>query len=162
MIYITEYISPLGKIFLESEDGKYLTGLSFSSDKNGEGFKKHDLEIFVRVKSWLDKYFKGENPVIEEIPLKLNGTIFRQIIWEYLIEIPYGQTVTYGELAKMAAQKLGKSIMSAQAVGNAVKNNPVAIIVPCHRVVAKNSIGGYNFGVEKKISLLKLEKIIIS
>ena len=107
-----------------------------------------------------DKYFKQEKPEISELSLAPEGNTFRQCVWRFLCEIPYGETITYGELAKKVAKKLNKPSMSAQAVGNAVGHNPISIIIPCHRVVGKNgSLTGYAGGIDKKIKLLEIENV---
>ena len=93
--------------------------------------------------------------------LKLTGSDFQQAVWELLLAVPYGKTVTYGELARAVAEKRGVAKMSAQAVGNAVGRNPVAVIVPCHRVLGKGGkLTGYNGGIDKKAALLKIEKLL--
>ena len=169
--YTATYDSPLGEIVLAAcEDG--LTGLWFAGQKyfgstlNGtEKPWQDDLqasapavsEIFARTRQWLDLYFSGKNPDFTP-PLALEGSPFRLLIWNLLLEIPYGQTTTYGELARKAAQKLGRTSMSAQAVGNAVGHNPVSLIVPCHRVKgADGSLTGYAGGIDRKQWLLNLE-----
>ena len=116
--------------------------------------RKDDLPIFEDVKNWFDDYFKGLNP---EINFKLNpqGTEFRLKVWKILSEISYGETLTYGEIASMISDT-----MSAQAVGGAVGHNPIAILIPCHRVLGSNGkLTGYAGGLDKKIELLKLENI---
>ena len=95
-------------------------------------------------------------------PLCLEGSPFRMQVWEILQKIPYGKTVTYGEIAKEISQNKLQKAMSAQAVGGAVGHNPISIIVPCHRVVGKNgNLTGYAGGIEKKIKLLTIEKIVM-
>lgn len=108
-------------------------------------------------KNWLDIYFKGEEP--EFIPsLHLVGTAFRQEVWKILLGIPYGKTVTYGEIARQMAVIPKKNHLSARSIGGAVAHNPISIIIPCHRVIgAKGKLTGYAGGIEKKIALLKLE-----
>ncbi len=158
MFYKTTYNSPLGIITLCS-DGSNLVGVWFDGQKYfastiKEMTEKNDLTIFSNVKNWLDRYFTGQNPKISELPLAPIGNEFRQAVWKLLCEIPYGETTTYGEIAK----RLGKP-MSAQAVGGAVGHNPISIIIPCHRVIGKNgSITGYAGGIDKKIKLLELEQ----
>lgn len=155
IIYITTCMSPLGKITLGS-DGAALVGLWFEGQKYFLAQYKEveindDLEIFKETKLWLDEYFNGKNP---EITMKLvaSGTKFQQKVWSELLKIPYGKTVTYGDIAK----KL--KIKSGQAVGGAVGRNPISVIIPCHRVVGKNNtLTGYAGGVDKKLALLKLE-----
>ena len=117
------------------------------------------MQVFENTKKWLDRYFAKENPSIKEIPLAPIGGEFRQKVWKILCEIPYGQTITYGEIAKRIAKQMNKEKMSAQAVGNAVGHNPISIIIPCHRVIGKNgSLTGYAGGIERKKMLLELEK----
>ena len=146
MIY-TEYDSPVGKLFLAS-DGSALKALGF-----GNAPEETDYDpVLEMAKIWLDDYFLGR---FREpwFPLAPEGTAFRQKVWQMLLQIPYGETVSYGNLAR----KLGKN-MSAQAVGQAVGKNPIAILIPCHRVVgAKGQLTGYAWGVEKKKWLLDLE-----
>lgn len=150
------YSSPLGEIVLQS-DGEVLTGLWFLSSRfiKDEGKIDDNNKIFVITKNWLDRYFRGEKPNPKEIPYRLEGSEFSMRVWKILEAIPYGETVTYGEIAK----KLGEK-MSAQAVGHAVGHNPLSIIVPCHRVMGANdNLTGYGGGLDKKIGLLKLEGI---
>lgn len=117
------------------------------------------LEEAVR---WLDSYFSGRNPDFTP-PLHLEGSDFRLAVWAQLLEIPYGQTTTYKEIARKIAEQKGIKTMSAQAVGGAVGHNPVSIIVPCHRVLGTDGgLTGYAGGLDKKISLLTLEKAVFS
>ena len=109
---------------------------------------------------WLDRYFAGKRPDPSELLLKPEGSPFRQTVWRLLLEIPYGQVTTYGQLAKKMAEFMGRESMSAQAVGGAVGQNPISIIIPCHRVVGTNgSLTGYAGGLQKKIRLLELEGV---
>ncbi|MDO4664512.1 MAG: methylated-DNA--[protein]-cysteine S-methyltransferase, partial [Erysipelotrichaceae bacterium] len=118
-----------------------------------------EIPLFNQVKHWLDLYFSGKNPSFT-LPLHRIGTPFQKEVWNMLCTVPYGKTITYGELAKQIAQKKGLSHMSAQAIGRAVGKNPISIVVPCHRVVgAKGTLTGYAAGIEKKEELLKLEGI---
>ena len=131
----------------------YLNGLK------QELTSKDNLQVFENTKKWLDRYFEKEKPSIKEIPIAPKGGEFRQKVWKILCEIPYGQTITYGEIAKRIAKQMNKEKMSAQAVGNAVGHNPISIIIPCHRVIGKNgSLTGYAGGIERKKMLLELEK----
>lgn len=159
MKYISEYESPLGKLILIS-DGESLNELCFDyKDISKEFIINNDLPIFQTTKTWLDIYFSGNQPNF--IPLiKTSGSDFRKLIGDIMLSIPFGQTVTYGEIAKTVAKKLGKDKMSAQAVGGAVGHNPVPIIIPCHRVIGANgNLTGYGGGIERKLRLLKLEKV---
>lgn len=163
MQYINYYDSPLGKILLSS-DGENLCGLWFE-DQNHYALtlEKATIEkvlpIFEMTKQWLDSYFAGCVPNF--IPsLQLSGTKFQMSVWEILKQIPYGETVTYGEIADKIAMKKGVKRMSAQAVGSAVGYNPISIIIPCHRVIGANgSLVGYAGGLERKAALLALEKV---
>ena len=115
-------------------------------------------KILQETKDWLRRYFAGEKPEITELKLNLSGTAFRQKVWKILCEIPYGQTVTYGQIAAWIAREEGKKKMSAQAVGGAVGHNPIAIIVPCHRVIGSDgSLTGYAYGLDMKRRLLEHE-----
>ena len=165
MIYKTYYNSPVGKLLIASKDGK-LIGLWIEGQKYYLGKIKDELiendkeEILVKTKKWLDKYFLGENPKISDLEISLNGTSFEKVVWELLKKIPYGEVTTYKELSKKVAKKLGKEKMSAQAVGGAIGHNPISIIIPCHRVVGTDgSLTGYAGGIDKKVKLLKHEKV---
>lgn len=162
--YKTYYNSPLGKLTLVS-DGSSLVGLWVEGQKYFEGtidrevVKKDNLSIFRKTKSWLERYFKGERPLISELSLSPRGSSFRQEVWNILCSIPYGKTVTYKEIAK----RLGRDSMSAQAVGGAVGHNPISIIIPCHRVIGSDgSMVGYAGGIERKVWLLKHEGVSVS
>ena len=163
MQYITHYQSPLGGITISS-DGTALTGLWFDGQKYfastlGADYKEKDLSVFKEAKRWLDIYFSGREPDFTP-PLSLNDSAFRMAVWQILQNIPYGQTITYGDIARQLAAQQGKAKMSAQAVGGAVGHNPISIIVPCHRVVGMGgSLTGYAGGIDKKVQLLELEDI---
>lgn len=168
MYYKTVYASQLGLLTLAG-DGDNLTGLWIEGQKyfGGKYFRdsgkykviqKDDLPVFAAAKHWLVRYFAGEKPACTELSLSPAGTEFQKEVWKLLCEIPYGEVVTYGELAKKVAEKRGLPRMSAQAVGGAVGHNPISIIIPCHRVVGSDgSLTGYAGGVEKKRWLLELE-----
>lgn len=165
MYYKTIYESPIGLLTLAS-DGKNLIGLWVEGQKyhgatiDEEIIENEEMPIFEATKKWLDKYFAGEEPAISKLSLAPIGTDFRQDVWKILCEIPYGQVVTYGDIAKEMASKMNKKTMSSQAVGGAVGHNPISIIIPCHRVVGTNgSLTGYAGGIDKKIKLLKLEEV---
>ena len=163
MQYISHYHSPLGNILLAA-DQIGLTGLWFAGQKYFALYldKEHEekeVPVLQQTKKWLDIYFSGKEPDFK-LPLHFTGTDFQNEVWEILSAIPYGQTTTYGEIAKQIAAKRGLARMSAQAVGGAVGHNEISIIVPCHRVVGSNgSLTGYAGGIDKKIKLLTLEKV---
>lgn len=133
---------------------------NFAATVKEELVNDDDQQLLLSAKDWLNRYFAGEKPDIKELPLNPNGSGFRQEVWKILCEIPYGETMTYGEIAKKVAVKLGKKSMSAQAIGGAVGHNPISIMIPCHRVVGSDgSMTGYAGGVEKKMWLLEHEKM---
>ena len=157
MMVKMEYASPVGLLTLAS-DGEAVTGLWLAGQKYfAAGIPTNlpacdDLPVLVRARDWLDRYFAGQRTVANELPLAPQGSAFRQSVWRILCEIPYGQTVTYGEIAK----RLG--VRSAQAVGGAVGHNPISIIIPCHRVLgADGSLTGYAGGLAAKQWLLRHE-----
>ena len=162
MQYISHYSSPLGDILLAA-DSVGLTGLWFEGQKYfalnlDKEHEEKEIPLFAEAKRWLDIYFSGKEPDFS-VPLHFTGTEFQNEVWELLLAIPYGQTTTYGELARRIAGKRGVKHMSAQAVGGAVGHNNISVIVPCHRVVGTNgSLTGYAGGIDKKIKLLELEK----
>ena len=150
------YQSPLGNILMIS-DGTSLTELSFA-DASGMEKNACPLPVFNDTRRWLDMYFAGQIP--DFLPrLSPQGTAFRQSVWNMLLAIPYGQTTSYGELAKEIASRRQTEKMSAQALGGAVGHNPIAIIIPCHRVIGKDgSLTGYGGGLWRKEWLLQLER----
>lgn len=151
MLYCGKYDSAIGPIWLTGENGT-LTSLSFAKP-SGQFYEGH----FETVEQWLDDYFRGISREID-FRIELSGTTFQKLIWDMLSEVPFGQTITYGQLAKQAAQAMGKEKMSSQAVGQAVGRNPIAIIIPCHRVMgAGGKLTGYAYGLEKKQWLLNHE-----
>lgn len=162
MQYTCKYESPLGGITLAADETG-LTGLWFEGQKYFALYldKEHEekeLPIFEQTRNWLDIYFSGNEPDFK-LPLHFTGSTFQNEVWGILCQIPYGQTITYGDIAKLIAEKKGLARMSSQAVGGAVAHNGISIIVPCHRVVGGNgSLTGYAGGIDKKIALLKLEK----
>lgn len=161
LIYSKKYQSPLGEITLNS-DGENLTALCFADGRDyGRYIKKsqeQDLPIFNETIKWLNLYFNGKNPgFIPKYKIK-DITPFRQEVIDEMLKIPYGQTMTYNDIAKAISQKRGIKRMSAQAVGGAVGWNPICIIIPCHRVVGTNgSLTGYGGGIMNKVKLLELE-----
>lgn len=163
MEYTYYYDSPLGGITLAS-DGKVLTGLWFNGQKYfantlSKDYVKKNLPVFKQTHQWLNIYFSGKQPNF--IPLlKIETTPFRKTVWKILLTIPFGQTITYGEIANIIANGKNSSVMSARAIGNAVSHNPIALIIPCHRVIGKNkNLIGYAGGIEKKRYLLEMECI---
>lgn len=162
MQYVSHYQSPIGRILLAADE-TCLTGLWFEGQKYfglhlDKEREEKEIPVFQAAKQWLDIYFSGEEPRIP-LPLHLRGTDFQKEVWEILRTIPYGQTMTYGEIAGRLAGKRGGKKVSARAVGGAVGHNQISIIVPCHRVVGANgSLTGYAGGIEKKVKLLELEK----
>ena len=154
--------TPLGEVRLRS-DGKSLIGLWFVGQVNDA--KEHsdieikdDLPIFGQVETWLESYFSGnQTPII--FPLQPKGTMFQERVWKILQEIPYGETMTYGEIAQRITKEKGVATYSAQAVGQAVGKNPISLLIPCHRVLGKNgALTGYAGGVHRKEQLLNLER----
>lgn len=169
MLYLARYESILGELTLVSDE-KNLVGLWINGQKHFMGklagrtdvveIDVRKIEILIKTKSWLDRYFAGLQPKQEELPLAPKGSEFQELVWRCLCEIPYGEVTTYGELAKKIAVQMGRTRMSAQAVGGAVGKNPISIIIPCHRVVgADGSLTGYAGGVENKRMLLELEEV---
>lgn len=163
MYYKTEYTSPIGTITIASDGtniiGLWLEGQKYFADTIKEQMhENNNLSVFIKAKEWLDRYFTGKKPDITELPLAPAGNSFRQAIWEILCKIPYGKTMTYGEIARIIAKQNNKSTMSAQAIGGAVGHNPISIIIPCHRVVGSNgNLTGYAGGLHNKIKLLEHE-----
>lgn len=160
-----EYKTPEGfDDMVMVSDGKVLTGLYFqkSGDENkfcGE-YEEKFVECFEKVINWLDVYFSGNQPNFE-LKYKIeNMTSFRKKVFEIMKTIPYGQTISYGDIASEIAKQSGVKRMSAQAVGGAVGWNPICIVIPCHRVVgAHGEMTGYGGGLKNKIKLLQLEKV---
>ena len=156
-LYTTSYQSPLGWLSLTADDTG-LRSVAFVDKPASRSKGSGDNAVLAATRHWLDTYFAGRDPGALP-PLHLLGTPFQQCIWKLLQQIPYGATVTYGQLAERAARKLKKDHMAPRAVGSAVGRNPVAILVPCHRVIGKNgSLTGYAYGIDKKAALLELEK----
>ena len=166
MQYIHYYDSPLGTITLAS-DGEKLSGLWFDGQKYygstlSEENEQRELPVFEQTGQWLDLYFGGQEPDFTP-PLSMQTTPFRRAVWEIMLQIPYGHTMTYGAIAKEIAEQRGMERMSAHAVGGAVSHNPISLIIPCHRVVGTNgSLTGYAGGIDKKVRLLTLEKTDMS
>ena len=167
MIFVSHYDSPLGILYLAADE-EALKGVWFEGQKYfASGLEKKETEdketpVLRQTKEWLDLYFAGKDPEFLP-PLAPDGSEFRKEVWKLLLTIPYGKTMTYGEIGRKIAEMTGKKHMSAQAVGGAVGHNPISILIPCHRVVGTNgSLTGYAGGIEKKIGLLKLEQTDMS
>jgi len=159
MTYTCKIPSPVG-VITASNDGESITGLWLEEQKYfGAGLpsdiaENGSLPVFDSLRKWLNIYFAGKEPDFMP-PLAPEGSVFRQNVWDILLQIPYGKTVTYGEIAK----RLGGA---ARAVGGAVGHNPISILIPCHRVIGgSGNLTGYAGGVDQKIQLLKLEGFII-
>ena len=161
MIYTQHYESPLGGILLAADDTG-LTGLWFEGQKYfartlDAVHQEQETAVLSEARRWLDVYFGGQEPDFTP-PLHPVGSDFQRAVWQLLLQIPYGQTTTYGALAGELARQRGLTHFSAQAVGGAVGHNRVSIIIPCHRVVGSGgSLTGYAGGLENKIKLLTLE-----
>ena len=168
MYYYHTYHSPVGALTIASDE-KNIVGLWLDSQKYymdvlaGKTYQEKETEVIKLAKNWLDRYFNGEKPTIDELPIEFIGSDFRVQVWKMLSEIPYGKVITYGDIAKRIAEQKGTPKMSAQAVGGAVGRNPISIIIPCHRVVgADGSLTGYSGGVRIKTKLLELEGVDMS
>lgn len=181
MVYSCKYKSPIGDILIASDEvgltglwfvgqkyfastlpDEYVTGLDISAKHMADNqltdkAASCENEIIADTRHWLDIYFSGKNPDFTP-PLHPSGSAFRQEVWHILLHIPYGKTMTYGEIAKKLEATHSHTKISAQAVGGAVGHNEISIIIPCHRVVGTSgSLTGYAGGIDKKIALLKLE-----
>lgn len=163
MQYIDHYNSPVGPMTMASDGvsliGLWFNGSRFFCESISEKTEKRELTVFQETKHWLDLYFQGEIPDFSP-QTALKGSDFRLLVWKLLQKIPYGETVSYGEIAKRIATETGHTKMSARAVGGAVGHNPISILIPCHRVVGANgNLIGYGGGIDKKVALLTLEKV---
>lgn len=165
MLRTTTYSSPIGNLLIASKENQ-IVGVWMEHQKYYLGNWKEEIEvaddllILKQAKEWLDQYFKGEKPDCNSLALNPIGSEFRKSVWEILKNIPYGEVMTYNQIAKELAKQKGIKRMSAQAVGGAVGHNPISIMIPCHRVVGSNgSLTGYAGGIEKKIYLLKHENV---
>ena len=167
MHYLNHYESPLGAMTMAS-DGEHLTGLWFDGQKydrstiDGNAELKPHLPVFTRTAQWLDAYFGGTDPGFTP-PIRVEGSDFKKMVTSIMLSIPFGATSTYARIAAEVARRTGRRHMSAQAVGGAVGHNPIALIVPCHRVLASDgSLRGYAGGVDRKEWLLKMEGVNMS
>ena len=163
MQYTTTYQSPLGEILLAADE-QGMTGLWFVGQKYfalylDKEHEEREIPVLKEAKKWLDIYFSGKEPDFTPA-LHFIGSEFQNKVWSILLTIPYGKTMTYGEIAAIIARERNVERMSAQAVGGAVGLNEVSLIVPCHRVVGTNgSLTGYAGGIDKKIQLLRMEGV---
>ncbi|MBQ7892228.1 MAG: methylated-DNA--[Erysipelotrichaceae bacterium] len=153
MYYQTKYDSIIGTLLLVS-DGSSLCGLYFPNRIKEYMQTCDDLEVFVDAKKWLDSYFLGDPMNAHSLSIRLEGTAFQKQVWNLLLEIPYGKVVTYKDIARKIS-----ATMSCQAVGTAIGKNPIGIIIPCHRVVGYNNLGGFSGGIENKVFLLEHEGV---
>ena len=161
MNYIYASYSPVGVLTVAS-DGDNITGLWIAGQKYfaatlDEPAVAKELPVFERVQKWLSIYFDGKNPTFT-LPLAPKGSAFRKAVWDILCSVPYGKIITYRDIAKMVAAQMGRTTMSAQAVGGAVGHNPISLLIPCHRVVGTDgSLTGYAAGMRIKMKLLTME-----
>ena len=166
MVCTCSYNSPIGNMLIAADEigltGLWFEGQKYFANTLPDEHISQETGILAETKKWLDVYFSGEEPKFTP-PLHPEGSTFRQAVWQILLQIPYGQTITYGAIASKLTEKKNGSHMSAQAVGGAVGHNEISIIIPCHRVVGTNgSLTGYAGGIDKKISLLELEHVDMS
>ncbi|MDD6570265.1 MAG: methylated-DNA--[protein]-cysteine S-methyltransferase [Acidaminococcus sp.] len=161
------YESPLGTMILTADEEGLIRMYFKGAPDAPEGLenqlpKAQDNEFIQEGKHWLHGYFEGRH-LGWRPPLHLKGSAFQNQVWKVLLTIPYGQTVTYGDVAREVSRERHMEKMSARAVGGAVGSNPVALIVPCHRVVGANgSFTGYGGGLKRKVKLLELEGVDVS
>ena len=159
--YTSVYSSELGDILLAADEigltGLWFFGQSYFADTLPTEQIAQETPILTQAREWLDEYFSGKEPDFTPT-LHPIGSPFRQAVWKLLLQIPYGQTTTYGEIARQLEKLQNRPHMSAQAVGGAVGHNGISIIIPCHRVVGtKGSLTGYAGGLDKKMALLEPE-----
>ena len=162
MDYTYHYTSPIGGITVAS-NGESLTGLWFDGQKYfastlSQRHMEKQLPVFDRTCEWLDLYFSGKSPDFMP-PVFMYVSNFRRDVYEILMTIPFGETMTYKEVADLIAKKHRIISMSAQAVGGAIAHNPISLVIPCHRVIGTNGkLTGYAGGLDKKEWLLNMEK----
>ncbi len=158
-VYTATYHSPMGEITMAASEealiALWLEGQKPGFSGQGQEIVPSENAVLKEARAWLDRYFRGERPLASELNLAPAGSGFARRVWSILLEIPYGQTVTYGQIAQRIAGERRIKRMSAQAVGGAVGSNPIAIIIPCHRVIGSHgNLTGYAGGLDKKIALL--------
>lgn len=159
-MYRTALHSPVGRLYLTSNGvsltGLWMEGQKYFPDKMWSAAKEaSDLAVFQQTEVWLNAYFSRKDLPVRP-PLEPKGSLFQQAVWALLLDIPWGETVTYGMLTQILRAKGIPA--SPQAVGGAVGHNPVSILIPCHRVLgADGSLTGYACGLERKRFLLELE-----
>ena len=166
MVYTCKYKSSIGDILLATDEigliGLWFEGQKYFANTLPEDYVPQETKILTEAKKWLDVYFSGEEPKFTPA-LHPTGSTFRQAVWQILLQIPYGQTITYGEIARQMSEIQNTPHMSAQAVGGAVGSNKIGIIIPCHRVVGANgNLTGYAGGIYNKEALLRLEGVDMS
>lgn len=160
MNYTTYYDSPVGILRLVANEDKLLEIAFMDEVPDNENASALAVEPLERAAVWLDAYFAGKNPAIPDDLLRPIGSPFREMVWRELLAIPYGETTTYGQIAKQIAVQRGLTQMSSRAVGSAIGKNPLAIIIPCHRVIGANgSLTGFGGGLWRKKILLNLEGV---
>lgn len=157
-VFMMMTASPLGNLRLMGNPAKGLTGLLFQEEACPYDVEEREIPLLQAAQNWLFSYFSGERPK-EKLPLAPEGTAFQKEIWSYLLSIPYGTYQTYGDIAKRVEERT-KRKMSSQAVGQALKKNPIPIFIPCHRVLGKHGkLTGYAGGIDRKLKLLEVEHI---
>jgi methylated-DNA-[protein]-cysteine S-methyltransferase len=161
-VSVTHFASPIGDILLSSDaeaiTGLWMEGQRYFAQSLPTAWEERLTPVLEEAVRWLKIYFQGAAPDYFP-PLRPEGTRFQLTVWEILCTIPFGRTVTYGELADLVAAKLNRTAMSARAVGGAVSRNPISIMIPCHRVIGANrALTGYAGGLERKRFLLEIEK----
>lgn len=160
MLYSYRYKSPIGMLLITADE-KNIKEVRTEKQRyyiHNAVTEEKQNSVLKNAEDWLDRYFAGRRPSPCELPLAPEGSTFRKRVWEILCEIPYGEVITYGDIAKRIAKERGIEKMSAQAVGGAVGHNTISIIIPCHRVVGLNgNLTGYGGGIKTKIWLLRHE-----
>lgn len=168
MLFHYIYHSPLGEIQLLADQYALLKlslkGQAFTElSESIRSVSVKESSVLKATTDWLDAYFAGKKPSISNLPLAPQGSAFCQSVWEILLQIPYGQVRTYGDIAKEIVAQKGIAEMASQAIGGAVGHNPIPIIIPCHRVIGANgNLTGYSGGIDLKIKLLAHEGVDVT